>query len=139
MAKTIIYLTMVRLINNEHNRPKLSTESILASADYLRVKSCKYGWLCDDNFVMPYFIDEKLSYFRRLVITLAPMIIKGRESVADVLGEDWHHSLNYLVNPRLSWQSCRDNAYGQVGDNFYVLDNNTLLDIRQEEITVFNY
>ena len=66
------------------------------------------------------------------------LLISG-ESVADVLGEDWHHSLNYLVNPRLSWQSCRDNAYGQVGDNFYVLDNNTLLDIRQEEITVFNY
>lgn len=89
--------------------------------------------------VTPY-MDSKGDYrfYGGIKLRDGNLLISG-ESVADVLGEDWHHSLNYLVNPRLSWQSCRDNAYGQVGDNFYVLDNNTLLDIRQEEITVFNY
>ena len=65
------------------------------------------------------------------------LLISG-ESVADVLGEEWHHSFNYLVNPRLSWQSCHDNAYGH-GYNYYVLDNNTLLYISGEEIAVYKY
>jgi lipid II:glycine glycyltransferase (peptidoglycan interpeptide bridge formation enzyme) len=41
---------------------------ILASEKYLKVKSDKYGWICNDNYILPYFLDTRLI-FTRMVFT----------------------------------------------------------------------
>jgi lipid II:glycine glycyltransferase (peptidoglycan interpeptide bridge formation enzyme) len=41
---------------------------ILASKRYLSTKSNEFGWLVDDNFILPYFIDKNLI-FERMVFT----------------------------------------------------------------------
>lgn len=69
---------MITIKTEANSIPTLESNSILCSADYLRVKSNKYGWFCDENYVMPFFIDEQLHFFRRLIITHSPIkIIDG--------------------------------------------------------------
>jgi len=41
---------------------------ILASKEYLSIKSDSYGWLVDENFILPYFLDKNLI-FTRMVFT----------------------------------------------------------------------
>jgi len=41
---------------------------ILASESYLKNKSDKYGWICNDNYILPYFLDTRLI-FTRMVFT----------------------------------------------------------------------
>jgi len=41
---------------------------ILAQEKYLKNKSNKYGWIFDDNYILPYFLDKRLI-FTRMVFT----------------------------------------------------------------------
>ena len=41
---------------------------ILGSEKYLKIKSNNYGWLVDENFILPFFIDKRLI-FTRMVFT----------------------------------------------------------------------
>jgi len=41
---------------------------ILAQERYLKNKSDKYGWICNDNYILPYFLDTRLI-FTRMVFT----------------------------------------------------------------------
>lgn len=36
--------------------------------NYLKIKSTKYGWLVNDKFILPFFIDKHLI-FKRMLFT----------------------------------------------------------------------
>ena len=72
---------MIKIIYQENLLPATAYQSVLASENYLKVKSHKYGWFTNEDFIMPFFIDERFHLFRRLVITQHPIPIKGNNNV----------------------------------------------------------
>jgi hypothetical protein len=54
---------------------------ILASETYLKNKSDKYGWICSDNYILPYFLDTKII-FTRMVFTYT-LIAKQKNLTVD--------------------------------------------------------
>ena len=51
---------------------------ILAKENYIRVKSDEYGWFDSDNYVMPFYIEQRLI-FRRLVLPFGPILKKEED------------------------------------------------------------
>ena len=65
------------------NEMELNTElPILASEKYLKIKSPKYGWIVDENFILPFFLDKRLI-FTRIVFTYALIPQKENLTVED--------------------------------------------------------
>lgn len=50
---------------------------VFASEGFLSAKSRNFGWLEDNNLILPFFVDERLI-FRRVIITTAPFSKDGR-------------------------------------------------------------
>lgn len=55
---------------------------ILASENYLKNKSDRYGWICDDNYILPYFLDKRLI-FTRMVFTYGLIAKKENLNIDD--------------------------------------------------------
>ena len=85
----------MKIIWKEQDLPKANL-SVLAREAYLRVKSNQFGWFCDDTYIMPFFIDEQLHFFRRLVITQSPARIDGKEADETTYREFINNSIDYL-------------------------------------------
>ncbi|MCJ8327991.1 MAG: peptidoglycan bridge formation glycyltransferase FemA/FemB family protein [Campylobacterales bacterium] len=71
---------MVKIILNKE---KIGFDlPILASEEYLKIKSNNYGWLSDDRFILPFFIDKRLI-FKRLVFTYSLIHLKENLTLED--------------------------------------------------------
>jgi len=68
------------------------TLPILAQKKYLQIKSDKYGWLMNENFILPYFLDTRLI-FTRMVFTYGLLPLKEGLSI-----EDEQNFLDEMVN-----------------------------------------
>jgi len=55
---------------------------ILAQERYLKTKSSKFGWLADDYFIIPYFLDTRLI-FTRMVFTYGLIAKKDGLTIVD--------------------------------------------------------
>lgn len=95
----------MQVITDEQSLP-IESIPILASQEYLSVKSENYGWFCNEDYVMPFFIDVKLRFFKRLVITYKPISVKGsEENEKEFLNEvcaylDSHNLCDHIAKPQ---------------------------------------
>ena len=72
---------MIKIIYQEEVLSATSYQIFLPSENYLKVNSHQYGWFSNENYIMPFFIDERFHLFRRLVITQHPIPIKGNKNM----------------------------------------------------------
>lgn len=95
----------MQIITDQRLLPKCKL-NILATREYLSVKSNNYGWFCNEDYIMPFFIDTKLHYFNRLVITFAPIsVFGGKENEKGFLNDvcnylDTHSICDHLAKPQ---------------------------------------
>lgn len=95
----------MEIITEQRLLPK-SDLSILATEAYLRIKAKDYGWFCNENYIMPFFIDTKLHFFNRLVITYGPIqVIGGKEDEKGFLNDvcyylDTHRVCDHIAKPQ---------------------------------------
>ncbi len=53
---------------------------VLGSEEYLKIKSPVYGWIVDENFILPFFLDKRLV-FTRMVFTNEPIAKKDNLTI----------------------------------------------------------
>lgn len=71
---------------NKQERLAFGELPILASENYLKVKSERYGWFESENFILPFFLDKRLI-FVRMVFTYG--LIAKKEHLSKVEEEEF--------------------------------------------------
>lgn len=69
---------MIRILK-EYNNKDLN---FFSSKEYLSAQSNDYGWLVDNNFILPYFICKKL-FFRYMIFPSETIYINNNISLSD--------------------------------------------------------
>lgn len=72
---------------------------ILASENYLKNKSDKYGWIYNDDFILPYFLDRRLI-FTRMVFSYG-LIAKKENLTLDNEKHFLDEMVDFLKNEKL--------------------------------------
>lgn len=72
---------MIKIVQKQENLAYKKIP-ILASQAYLKIKSDNYGWLVNDNYILPYFLDTRLI-FTRMVFTYGLIAKKDNLSIGD--------------------------------------------------------
>jgi len=88
---------------------------ILGQPEYLETKSTRYGWLVNDAYLLPYFLDKR-ALFTRMVFTTAPIARHSRLTAHDekafldgMVDFVKHHQLCdfiYKAQSNVVFQSC---------------------------------
>ena len=75
---------MVQVLSQITDRRLLQKLPVFATEEFLGAKSSQYGWLTSEDYLLPYFIDSRLS-FKRLVFTTETISLSDRhDSTAEI-------------------------------------------------------